>query len=367
MRSRIRRRDFITQTVSLAALGAGAACAGAPRVGAASPDGAGMVQTVTGPISVDRLGFTLPHEHLFSSSAGFWRAWPEFMGGRAAFIEKAADRLKALRDEGVDTIVDLTTADLGRDVGIAQEVSQRSGMQIIAATGHWLHPVLSMSSRSAEELTAFFLRELHEGIEDTDIRAGVIKVATDREGMTPFLEKALRAAARASKETGAAVETHSYSLPPDPTGPLQADIFEAEGLDPARVSIGHSDYGDVDYLLGLIGRGFTVGMDHMSRGILPPGQPAPEGMEPYLWQAKTERVKALIDAGHADKILLSNDWLFADSLFATGTVEAMDSTNPDGMAFLTRKALPYLKELGVSDRDIRVMTVDNPRRLFGGR
>lgn len=162
------------------------------------------------------------------------------------------------------------------------------------------------------------------------------------------------------------IETHTYALPPKPTGPLQADIFKSEKLDPAKVSIGHSDDGDLAYLTGLIDRGFKIGMDHMTRVHQLPGEPAPAGTEQYLWEAKTQRIKALVDAGHADRIFLSNDWLFGDSLFPTGTLKTLEGTNPDGILFLTRRVIPRLKQLGVSDQAIHVMTVENPRHFFGG-
>lgn len=350
--------------ILMGAAAAGLAASASVEAARAAP-GRRLVQTVLGPIDASKLGFTLPHEHLVSSSPGMWRAWPELFGGRTAVVAKAVDRLKALKDDGVSTIVDLTTFDLGRDVRLMQEVSRKTGIQIVPCTGHWLFPTMSMSARTVEELTDFFLREIERGIEDTDIRAGVIKVATDKEGVTPFIEMALRAAARASKATGTPIETHT--LGEDRSGLKQAEIFEAEGLDPAKVSIGHSDDStDMGYLTGLIRRGYTVGLDHMSRGVTPPGQPVPKELEPYLWENKAARIKALVDAGHASRIFLSNDWLFADSLFPTGTVAILDSRNPDGICFLTRKVIPHLRTLGVSEQAIQTMTVDNPRRFFGG-
>lgn len=225
----------------------------------------GVVQTVQGPIDASKLGFTLPHEHICASSAGFWQVWPEFFGGRANFVNQVVNQLKTARDEGVDTIVDVTPADVGRDIRLIQEVSRQSGMQIIACTGHWLYPSLSMSVRTVEELTEFFVLEIERGIEGTGIKPGVIKVATDREGVTPFLGKALRAAARASKATGIPVTTHTYAA--ERIGEKQAEIFEAEGLDPASVCLGHcDDTDDMSYLIGLIKRGYTLGMDHMTWG-----------------------------------------------------------------------------------------------------
>ncbi len=356
------RREFVTRVAGagLAAAAPNAALASylhAPFRTGQAPRARG-VQTVRGQIDASRLGFTLPHEHVFAGSAGVLQTWPELLGGRAAFRDKVVDRLKAARDEGVNTIVDVTPADIGRDIRFIEEVSRRSGMQIVACTGHWLNPSLSMAARTVDELTEFFVLEIERGIEGTDIKAGVIKVATDRDGVTPFLEKALRAAARASKATGTPVTTHTYAA--GKGGEKQAEIFEAEGLSPASVCLGHSDESaDMTYLTGLARRGYTIGMDHMPQGLRAPAA----GL--VSWQQRAESVKTLIDSGFAEKIFLSNDWYFGLSIAATGAMDAMEKLNPDGMLFVTRKTIPRLKELGVTERAIRTITIDNPRRFLG--
>jgi phosphotriesterase-related protein len=321
---------------------------------------AAVVNTVRGPIDASRLGFTLPHEHILAASAGFLQSWPEFFGGRGALVRKVIDRLEAAKDEGIDTIVDVTPADVGRDVRLLEEVSRKSGMQIVACTGHWLHPSLSMASRTVEELTSFFVLEIERGIDGTDIKPGIIKVATDREGVTPFLDKALRAAARASKATGIPVTTHTFAV--ERGGQKQAAIFEEEGLDPARVCLGHSDEtDDLGYLTGLARRGYTIGMDHLTVGTraVPDAQP-----RVLTWQQRAACIKQLIDAGFTSKIFLSNDWFFGVSIAATGAQETVERFNPDGILFNTRKTIPYLRELGVTDEQIRAITVENPRRFL---
>jgi len=361
------RREFLANIagVSVTAASAGAAWAtpAAARVQAGPTKRVrGVVQTVLGPLDASRLGFTLPHEHICASSAGFWQVWPEFFDGRENFINKVVDKLKAARDEGVDTIVDVTPADVGRDIRLLAEVSRKSGMHIIACTGHWLYPSLSMAARTMEELAEFFILEIERGIEGTGIKPGVIKVATDHEGVTPFLEKALRAAARASKATDVPVTTHTYAT--DRIGEKQAYIFEDEGLNPAMVCLGHcDDTDDMNYLTGLLKRGYTIGMDHMPWGI-----EAPEGEEPkaLTWQQRAKCLKKLIDAGFCSRIFLSNDWYFGISMAPAGFMEAKEKANPDGILFNNRKTIPYLKTLGVTDQEIRMITVENPRRFFGG-
>lgn len=355
------RREFLTQATgaSLAAA-TGEAVAWQPITSLARRPG--VVQTVRGPISASKLGFTLPHEHIFASSAGFMQTWPEFFGGRAKFINKVVDKLKAVKDAGVDTIVDVTPADIGRDIRLLEEVSRKSGVQIVACTGHWLNPSLSMSARTVEEITEFFVLEIERGLEGTDIKPGVIKVATDREGVTPFIERALRAAARASKATGIPVTTHTIAV--ERAGEKQAAIFEAEDLNAARVCLGHSDEtDDMTYLSGLANRGYTIGMDHMPQGAR---GASGGGAGSLSWQQRAQNVKKLVDAGLTERVFLSNDWFFGVSIAGTGAMETVEKMNPDGMLFCTRKTIPYLKQLGVTDQVIRTITVENPRRFFGG-
>jgi phosphotriesterase-related protein len=165
--------------------------------------------------------------------------------------------------------------------------------------------------------------------------------------MTAAEQKIFRAAARASKATGIPVSTHTNSS--EHGGEAQAAIFEAEGLSSTRVSLGHSnDTDDMDYLTGLAKRGYTLGMDHAFWGLAP-GAELP-------WQRRLECIKQLIDAGFVDRLFLSNDWVFGD-------VER-EKVNPDGLLYTTRKTIPYLKQIGVSQRDIRAITVENPRRFF---
>jgi phosphotriesterase-related protein len=204
--------------------------------------------------------------------------------------------------------------------------------------------------------------QIWNGIDGTDIKPGVIKVATDHEGVTPFLDKALRAAARASKATGIPITTHTYAA--DRIGEKQADIFESEGINPAMVCLGHcDDSDDMGYLTGFVKRGYTVGMDHLTWGAESAVQADPKTKS---WQQRAQSVKNLIDAGYGKKLFLSNDWYFGVSIAGTGAMEVMDNRNPDGMLFNTRKTIPYLRQLGVTAQQIRTITVENPRHFFGG-
>jgi phosphotriesterase-related protein len=353
------RRTFLTQAAALSLSASVARLNIAAPVQAHSRK-AGVVQTVLGPIAGERMGFTAVHEHVLASSTDFLRLWPEYVGGRAPFTSHAVERMKVAKAAGIDTIVDCTTPDLGRDVRLQQEVSRRSGVQIVATTGHWLTPTPSFEARTADELADFFTLEIERGIEDTGVKPGVIKAAHQGDGMTPFQEKVFIAAARASKRTGVPVTTHSDAR--HRGGEQQAAVFEKEGLDPRMVCIGHSDEtADFDYLAGLARRGYTLGIDHLFYGL-----PAMGGGTNAIptWQERATMVKKLIDAGLNDRIFLATDWMFGITISPTGTMDVLNQRNPLGNLFNVRNTIPYLRQLGVTDEQIRTITVMNPRAFF---
>jgi phosphotriesterase-related protein len=315
------------------------------------------VNGVLGRIDTQDLVLTLMHEHICAASAGILRAWPELLGGREALIEHCAGILQQARAEaGVRTIVDVTPLDLGRDIQLMQEVARRSGVQVIACTGHWLDISRSIASRTVDELAAFFIREIEDGIEGTDVRAGIIKVANDVEGVTEVGEKLLRAVARAHRRTHVPISTHTHA--PSRIGSRQADIFEDEGVDLRRVYVGHSnDSTDLDYLSSLMRRGCWLGLDRYPGGRVA----GPK------WGERTDILKQLIDAGYAGQMLLSHDSPLATTLGPTDRMpETRTQFNPDSILFIHRKVLPRLRRLGVSSATIDLITIDNPRRFFEG-
>jgi phosphotriesterase-related protein len=348
----ITRREFLWRTTAAGIVAAASSRIAHAAKATASSDGpkvagAGAVETVLGPLDVSKLGFTLSHEHVCYIPMGLF-------SDRMAAADRMVDKLKEAKAAGVDTIIDLTTFDAARDVRFGQEVSRRSGMQIVAATG-FRFPHESYKDQTVEQIAELYIREIKHGIEDTGIKAGVIKVASQSGTVLPAEEKGMRAAARASKATGVPIEMHTDAR--HRGGEAQAAIFEAEGVSPSRVSLGHSDdTQDVSYLIGLAKRGYTIGIDHVFYGATKPAKGEPDyvtSLRQIPWHKRAGYVKQLIDAGFGDKIFLSNDWELEREEF-----------NPDGFLFNTRKTIPYLTQLGVSQREIQAITVDNPKRFF---
>ena len=142
---------------------------------------ASAIPSVTGPIAGPDLGQVLVHEHVVCGAAGVTRSAAALAGGFEALIERGVTALQAARAEGLTTMVDATPFDLGRDVELLAEVSRRSGVTILAATGHWLLPSVFMANRSVSELAEMFVADLTTGADGTSIRCGVMKVASEEE------------------------------------------------------------------------------------------------------------------------------------------------------------------------------------------
>ena len=307
------------------------------------------VETVLGPVQTSELGFTLSHEHVVASSAGIPHIYPEFIQ-RTKSIQESIEVLREVKANGVDTIIDLTTMDLGRDINLLKQVAKESGINIICATGTWRDIPRSFWSASIDSIKSLYVREITQGIENTNIKAGIIKVANDSDGVTQEGEIILRAAAKAQMETGVPISTHTWA--PKKIGNEQIRIFLEEGVDLNRVYIGHSnDSVDTGYLKGIIEKGAWLGMDRYPGGRQP-GTPN--------WEKRTEILASLIQDGYGDKIMLGHDWAVKLAIESEEKQAEIKKSNPDGYLFIKNKILPKLEKLGVTKTQIQNLMVTNP-------
>ena len=168
------------------------------------------INTLHGEVDTSELGRTLIHEHIGIRSPGISENWPE-LWDEAGCVASADEKLNALQQRGVSTVVDLSTADLGRDMGFLQKVSQVTSINVVLCTGiYWLRSMY-WRGRPAEMLTEVFVRDITEGIAGTGVRANIIKLASDEQGggVDRYNEKCLRAGARAHRATGVPIATHN--------------------------------------------------------------------------------------------------------------------------------------------------------------
>lgn len=316
------------------------------------------VQTVRGPVAVEELGATLMHEHLFVKNPELEENYPNPEWDEESLFKTAQDGLETLYDKGIHTLVDLTVLGLGRFIPRIQQLAADVRMNIVVATGYYTAKDLPAYFQNhgagrridmTEPLETMFLRDISEGIADTGVKAAIIKVVTDKEGITPDVERVLRSAARAQLATGVPISTHTNVA--HYTGRLQQDFFVKEGVDLERVLIGHcGDSTDLDYLKELMDNGSTIGMDRF-------------GIDDMLPQAdRVDTVVRLCEEGYADRLTLSHDAAFYSvNTEPSHRARLEPNWNHHNVSDLV---LPELRQRGVSEAIIDQIMVTNAVRVL---
>ncbi|MGG1679979.1 phosphotriesterase [Neobacillus sp. NRS-1170] len=312
-----------------------------------------LINSVTGQVDSSELGVTLVHEHMRVRSESVYVQFPHLYDEDKEFA-KAVEQVNKVKELGVKTICDPTVMELGRDIRFIERVARETGIQIIAATGiysyHYIPP--HFQNRNIDYMADLFVRDIEVGIQNTSIKAGFLKCATDAQGITPDVEKVIRAAARAHKRTGVPIMTHSH--PKSGTGLKQLEIFLEEGVDPKRVLIGHTgDTDNMEYILKVLDHGPFIGMDRY--GI----------NRECTTENRNTTVIELAKQGFANRMFLSQDYCCTLDWYPEGNAEKM---NPKWtMSFVLEEVIPELRRNGVTEDQINIMMVDNARCWFEGK
>jgi len=342
------------------------------------PNLAGKVLTVVGPVDPEVLGQTIMHEHIFIdfqnpvARANISRATD--MGLHLAPVSlnvlsevrfrripnrdnlyltdfgEAIDEVMEFKRHGGQTIVDVTSIGLGRDPHALQQMSQTTGLSIVMGAGWYqkqFHPA-DMDSRTIEELTDVIVRDIVVGAQGTSVRSGIIgEVGINGNPLTANEMKSIRASARASRITGAAISFHVGGRGEEKFTVLEA--VAAEGADLRRVIMGHSNSiaDDLPFMKRLLERGVFIQFDTLGR---------PDGRLGGVDDGKVARgIVELIEAGYADRVLLSQDVCNKIQLKKYGGT---------GFSYVLENFLPALRDLGVEEEDIHKMMVENPVRAL---
>jgi phosphotriesterase-related protein len=297
------------------------------------------------------------HEHVFILSPDITANYPEVWGDEAKREDDATRRLKELKSRGVDSIVDLTVIGMGRYIPRIARVAAATDINIVVATGVYTYNDVPMyfhftgpegALGDGEPMVDMFVRDIEHGIADTGVKAAILKCATDEPGVTPGVERVLRAVAKAHRLTGVPISTHTHAA--TRRGLEQQRIFADEGVDLTRVVIGHSgDTTDLDYLEELIGNGSYIGMDRFGVDVFLP------------FEDRVNTVARMCERGHADKMVLSHD----AACFMDWVPEQLLPALPNWhYLHIHNDVIPALKERGVTDEQLTTMLVDNPRKIF---
>jgi phosphotriesterase-related protein len=321
------------------------------------------VQTVLGPVSPEELGTTLVHEHCVIGFAG-WELDPLYgPPDRQGMISTCAAALEPAKALGLCTLIDATPPDLGRDVEFLKTLSDKTQIHIICSTGRYTEengvwPYLKTRAKYGlsdleTDLYETFMTEITVGIGTSGVKAGVIKVSTGLMRIAPCEEAVLRAAARASRETGAPVITHTED---GTMGPEQARILTAAGADPRQIMIGHMcGNQSLAYCRDVLNQGVNIGFDRFGIEIFLPDE------------TRIATLTALLQEGYAERIMLSQDHVGAcfgrGGLWPESLLPMVRNWSYD---HVLKTILPRLREMGAATRQTEALMVGNPRRLFGG-
>jgi phosphotriesterase-related protein len=342
-------------------------------------------QTVMGPIDSDKLGVTLPHEHIFTDAReNFFFEPADPTEKPLAYVPVTLENLSWVRahalsnldclqmpDEAVlvkellvykqaggNTIVDVST----RPGGVAnplglQRLARATGLNVIMGTGYYMGLLYSpeVAALTETQLCEELVRDLTVGVGDTEVRAGIIGEI----GLTPALRederRLLRACAAAQAQTGAPLTIH----PPGPDGKLIQEILRILGENggrPEKTVICHVDIMGFspDTMHRIADAGCFVEFDTFGH-LFPPFVLGEYVMSFPSESQRISSVKQLIADGYLEHILLSHDTFLKVLLTSYGGF---------GYAHILRNIVPVMLRQGITETQVHTMTIDNPSRLL---
>ena len=319
------------------------------------------VMTVTGPISADQLGFTLVHEHIYLDLMRDTWTGPCYL----ADPELAHLELQRYKDAGGVTLVDQTSGGLCENdhdllfdddlnhikhAVAVRDMAIKTGLNVILGCGWYRETYYEprLWRMTTDEIADEMVRDVTEGIDGTDVRAGFIgEIGAHFNWLSAIEERVLRAAARAQVKTGVALGTHTTR---GPHGLQQLDVLQQEGVDPHRVVVAHAASFPVHkYHYEIAKRGAYVSFDNM--GHL-------KNANDFDRQRISWLIKQLVDAGFVKNVLFSHDVCYKTQ-YATYGGSGYDFLSTQGPALLSR-------EIGLTTEQFSTIMVENPRRLLSG-
>lgn len=314
------------------------------------------VNTVLGPIDTKKLGKTLMHEHILCANWTARMNYPDWLN-RKELIDMAVSMLKRLKDCGFDTIVDGTPPALGRDVSVLKEVSEKAEINIIVSTGFYWYEEVWEVDKDIDRMTKRLVNEVEKGIQGTECKAGIIKCATDKYGLSEKNRHLLKIAAKVYQETGLPVYTHTSIQ--NRIAPAQQEYLMELGIDPKHMVIGHlGDTDDVEFIENILKKGSYAGLDRFGLDWIFPDE------------KRIKTLAELVRRGWREKLVLSHDCsVFIDEF--DNEWEERKKEDLDTLRFqythLPQRVVPQLLEEGLTQEDVDILFRQVPRSYFEGR
>ena len=339
----------------------------------------GAVMTVLGPIPAERMGVTLMHEHILLDASKLWQCpckasemaiaeapvsignigelrMNPFLSRDNCFlldVDLAAGELGRFTELGGDTVVDPTNFGIGRDPEALQRIARRTRLNIVMGSGFYLEPSHPdwFTRMDLDEAAAFIVADVGGGTTQPDVMAGIIGEIGISKAFTPAEEKSLRAAARASRITGVPLSIHLPGW--ERLAHRVLDVVEQEGADLGHTVLCHMNpsHGDLDYQMALARRGAFLEYDMIGRVYYYADQDAQSPSD----EDNAKAIRALIDRGHGDRVLMSQDVFLKIMLTRFGGF---------GYGYILKHFVPRLKRHGIDQAAIDLMLKENPVRVF---
>ena len=339
------------------------------------------VQTVRGPVAVDDLGITLTHEHLLNDVSSWWQRsgshgldadefadapvseallWDlrqDPFGNRANLalddVDVACAELSRFAALGGRTVVETTGWGIGRDLAGLRQISERTGVHVVAGTGFYLeasHPV-DLVALGPDGVTDRILADVRDG--EDGVRPGIIGEIGVSADFTPAEQVSLRGALAAQVESGLPIQVHLpgwFRL----AGTV-LDLAESLGADLSRLVLCHMGPSgeDLDYQRAAMDRGAWVQYDMLGMEVYY----ADQGVQCPSDEQNATHLARLIELEYGGRLLLSQD-VFVKSL--------LRRHGGPGYAHILQYFAPRLRRHGVDEEQVLSLLTDNPRRLFGG-
>jgi phosphotriesterase-related protein len=349
----LNRRAFLSKsTLSLGSVVLGSGILGSSCGGRKETTVAGL----TGDIDCSKMGTTLMHEHILwfagpmEENAGYTPI-PDDLESET--VDFAVSLLNDAARVGIETVVDLTPF---RPIKLYARIAERTSVNIITSTGFYRRskvPKWMADLNDEKQMEERMLKELTEGIDDTKIRAGIIKVAG--EGGSDWEKKTFRAAALVNKKTGTPIATHSGSDAFD-----QFNLLLKSGANPHQILYSHVDVGRKGKpgdLLTIAKEGGYLEVDTFGQNFYTP------------WNELVSFLRSFCDAGFAGKVIISIDsnwhWENGEKIFEGAGPPNFDPNAANRtFAYMMTDAVPMLLKSGFSIKEVNTFLIDNPRNFF---
>ena len=305
------------------------------------------VITVNGKIPTAKMGTTLIHEHFLVDFIGAdkinYNRWE-----KDEVVKKVLPYLSEAKKHGVKTIMDCTPAYLGRDVLLQKKLADETGLQILTNTGYYgavgnKYLPQHAFTETQEQLAARWIGEFNNGIENSNIRPGFIKIGVDAAHLSDLHQKLVKAAALTHLQTGLTICSHSGIAIP---AFEEIELIKKMGVHPSAFVWTHAQ-AEQDKALHIKAAksGAWVSLDGIGWG----------DFEKYA-----DSIDNLKSAGVLNKVLISHDagW------YKPGE---KDGGSFAGYTNIFTRLIPLLNKRGFKKTDIQQLLVKNPAQAFAIR